>query len=54
MSDLIMKKEIRKAIRESGVTKSPKMVCSVVRLLSMKHKDIDVAKASTIAKELLA
>lgn len=53
MSDLILKKEIRKVVRESGFERSPKMVCSVIRILSMKHKDIDTKRISQIACEIL-
>ncbi|ADG92037.1 hypothetical protein Arnit_0371 [Arcobacter nitrofigilis DSM 7299] len=54
MSDLLLKREIRKVVRESGFEKSSKMACSIVKVLNMKHKNIDSSKAHLFAKQLLA
>jgi predicted nucleic acid-binding protein len=54
MSDLLLKREIRKVIRESGFKKNSKMACSIIRVLNMKHKNIDKNKAYKIASEILA
>ena len=54
MSDLLLKREIRKMVRESGFEKNSKMACSIVKVLNMKHKNVDSQKAHKIASELLA
>ncbi|WP_298752203.1 MAG: hypothetical protein ACNI28_07975 [Arcobacter sp.] len=54
MSDLLLKREIRKMVRESGFEKNSKMVCSILKVLNMKHKNIDTNKAHKIASEVLA
>ncbi|WP_375722606.1 hypothetical protein LXN10_08425 [Arcobacter sp. KX21116] len=54
MSDLLLKREIRKVLRESGLEKNSRMVCSIVKVLNMKHKNIDSSKAHLFAKQLLA
>jgi hypothetical protein len=54
MSDLLLKREIRKMVRESGFEKNSKMACSIVKVLNMKHKNIDSQKAHKFASEILA
>ena len=54
MSDLLLKREIRKVVRESGFEKNSKLVCSIVKVLNMKYKNIDSQKAHKIVSEVLA
>lgn len=53
MSDIVMKNEISKLIRESGFEKNPKMLCSIVRVFKMRYSNIDGVKVCKFANEIL-
>lgn len=53
MSNLILKKEIRSVIRSSGQKVSSKMLCSIVKLMSMRYKNLDRKVVMTLTNELL-
>lgn len=53
MSDILIKNEIKKLIRESGFKKSPDMICPIMRLFKMRYSNVDSAKVYTIANKLL-
>ncbi len=53
MSSLLLKTRMNRIIKECGYEKSPKMVCSIVRLMKMKHRDLDSRRARIVARELL-
>lgn len=55
MSNLILKKEIRRIVRESGFDKDKRMVGSVLKVLKMQNRDsnYDTAQARVFAKEIL-
>ena len=53
MSDLIIKKEIRKILRNSGMEVTNKMVCPIVKLFRMKHRSIDSKNLALIATKLI-
>lgn len=53
MSNLILKKEIRSVIRNSGQEANSKMLCSIVKLMNMRYKDLDKQRVVTLTNELL-
>lgn len=55
MSNLILKKEIRRIVRESGYKKDKRMVGSVLKVLQMQNRDanLDLSQASIMAREIL-
>ncbi|MEK6659897.1 MAG: hypothetical protein AABY36_09475 [Campylobacterota bacterium] len=53
MSDVAMKSEIDKLIKESGLLKHPKMLCSIVKVFKMRYPDIDDARVCKFANEVL-
>ncbi|WP_164971033.1 hypothetical protein [Halarcobacter mediterraneus] len=53
MSTLILKKEIRHLLRCSGREVNSKMSCSIVKLLSMRYKNLDRKKLSTLTNEII-
>ena len=55
MSTLMLKKEIRRIVRESGYKKDKRMVGSVLKVLKMQNKDInfDLSQATILTKEIL-
>lgn len=56
MSNLILKKEIRRIVRESGYSKDKKMVGSILKVLKMENRcsEFDKAQAASLAKEILS
>ncbi|MBS4068707.1 MAG: hypothetical protein WC279_11645 [Sulfurimonas sp.] len=53
MSDILIKNEINKLVKESGFSKNPKMLCSIMRVFKMRYSNVDDVKVYTIANELL-
>ena len=53
MSTLILKKEIRNLIRCSGRKANSKMSCSIVKLLSMRYKDLDKKRLVSLTNEII-
>lgn len=53
MSDIAMKSEIDKLIKESGLSKHPKMLCSIIRVFKMRYPDIDDNRVCKFANEVL-
>lgn len=53
MSNLLMKKEIRKYIRTSSLEVHPKMVCSIVKLFKMKYGEVDQKHIALVATKLI-
>lgn len=55
MSNLMLKKEIRRIVRESGYKKDKRMVGSVLKVLRMQNRDsdLDLSQASMLAREIL-
>lgn len=53
MSDILIKNEINKLVKESGFSKNRKMLCSIMRVFKMRYSNVDDAKVHTIANEIL-
>ena len=53
MSNLILRKEIRSVIRNSAQEANSKMLCSIVKLMNMRYKDLDKQRVVTLTNELL-
>lgn len=53
MSNLILRKEIRSVIRNCGQEASSKMLCSIVKLMNMRYKNLDKQKVVLLTNELL-
>lgn len=53
MSELAIKREVRRFIRTSGMEAHPKMVCSIVRLFKMKYGSIDKNQVTQVAQKLI-
>ena len=52
MSDLFLKKEVRRVAREYALPLTNKSVCSLARILKMQNKQIDTAQLCKIIKEI--
>ncbi|WP_164970040.1 hypothetical protein [Arcobacter sp. CECT 8983] len=53
MSNLILRKEIRSVIRNSGQVANSKMLCSIVKLMNMRYKNLDKKRVVSLTNELL-
>lgn len=56
MTDLMLKKEIRRIVRESGYDKNKKLLTPVLKILQMEHnvQNTDILRASTLARQILS
>lgn len=54
MSELTIRKEIRRLLRTSSLEINPKMVCPIVKLFRMKYKEVDDKYVATIATKLIS
>ena len=53
MSDRELKSEIESLVKTSGYEPSKSMLCSVLRVVSMRHRTISQKRIFKVAKELL-
>lgn len=53
MSDIVIKKEVRRYIRSSGMEVSSKMICPILKLFKMKHGEVDQKHVAMIATKLI-
>lgn len=53
MSNLILKKEIRSVIRNSGQEASLKMLCSIVKLMNMRYKNLNRQALVSLTNQIL-
>jgi len=54
MADIRLLQESRAIIREMGVTqKENSLLCPILRVLQMRHRDLNMKQATRIIRELL-
>ena len=53
MSDIQLKSEIVSLVKSSGYKPSKMMLCSIVRVVSMRHRNISQKQIFKVAKEVL-
>ncbi len=53
MSELMIKREIRKMLRSSGQDVNHKMVCPILKLFKMRYGEVDKQHISSIAVKLI-
>ena len=53
MSDLQLKSEIESIIKKSGFSKSKKMLCPIMRIVTMRHKEISKEQLFKVTKSIL-
>lgn len=54
MSELYLKQEIRKLVRNSTFKADIKMVCPIVKIMNMKYENMDNEKIRKIASEVIS
>lgn len=53
MSDKQLKLQVTRIVAQSGFEKSGELVMPVMKVLQMRHKDIDKKRALRVTKEVL-
>ena len=53
MSDIQLKSEIDGIIKQSGYSKSKELLCPIMRILSMRHKNVSTRRIHDILKDRL-
>jgi len=53
MSDKQLLSEIENIIKKSGYSRSKKMLCPIVRIVSMRYKEIPQKQVLKVAKSIL-
>jgi len=54
MADLTLLRESREILKQMGITqKEESLLCPVLKVLQMRHTDIDLAQATKIVRKVL-
>ncbi|MFT5662306.1 MAG: hypothetical protein ACI9TV_002956 [Sulfurimonas sp.] len=53
MSDIELKSEITLLVNNSGYSKSKNMICPIMRIISMRYKNIPAQQIYKITKSIL-
>ena len=53
MSDMQLKIKVNRIVIHSGLKKSENMLCPIMKILQMRHKDFNKAQALRITKSIL-
>jgi len=53
MSDIALKSEIESLVKTSGYKETKGMLCSVIKIVSMRHMDVSHKQIFKVAKEVL-
>ena len=54
MADLILMQESRRILKQTGTTdKESSLLCPIVKILQMRHTDLDTDQATRIVKRVL-
>jgi len=53
MSDIQLKSEIKSLVKTSGYKETKGMLCSIIKIVSMRHRDVPQKQILKVAKEVL-
>ena len=53
MADYILKRESNEILRQFSTQKDERLLCSIVKVLQMRHSDLDVKQATEVVKGIL-
>ena len=53
MSDILLSKKSRKILRAFSMEKSDNLLCPILRVLQMRHSDLDVKQATRVIRNVL-
>jgi hypothetical protein len=54
MADYMITKESKDILRDLSIQKSNTLLCPILRVLQMRHSDLDVQQATRLIKNVLA
>ena len=53
MSDIELKLEIKSLVKTSGYKETKGMLCSILKIVSMRHREVSQKQILKVAKEIL-
>ena len=53
MSDIQIKSEITQLVSSSGYVTTKNLLCPIVRIVSMRHKDVSLRQITKVARAIL-
>ncbi len=53
MSDIELKLEIKSLVKTSGYKETKAMLCSILKIVSMRHREVSQKQILKVAKEIL-
>ncbi len=54
MADYMITKESKEILRDLSMKKSNNLLCPILRVLQMRHSDLDIQQATRVIKTVLA
>ncbi|CAA6808276.1 MAG: Unknown protein [uncultured Sulfurovum sp.] len=54
MADYIITKESKAILRDLSMQKSENLLCPILRVLQMRHSDLDIQQATRVIRTVLA
>lgn len=53
MADYLLSKESKEILREFSVEKNENLLCPILRVMQMRHRDLDVKQATRVIRTVL-
>ena len=53
MSDIQLEVKINRIVAHSGLKKSDELICPVMKILQMRHKDLNKSQALRVTRNIL-
>ena len=53
MADYILTRESNEILRQFSIEKSDNLLCPILKVLQMRHHDLDVKQATRVVKNIL-
>jgi len=53
MSDIQVEVKVQRIIAQSGYKKNDNLLCPIMKILQMRHRDLDKAQALRVTKSVL-
>ncbi|QKF81286.1 hypothetical protein [Halarcobacter ebronensis] len=54
MSDYRLRTEVNRVIQEANISQPKSCVCSIIRIMKMRHKQVEMDRIIKITKEVVA
>ena len=53
MADYILKRESNQILQQFSTQKDERLLCSILKVLQMRHSDLDIRQATKVVKRIL-